>query len=78
MKTFTRIELARCDGREGRPACIAYLGKVYDVSDSFLWRQGRHQALHEAGVDLTGVLGEAPHGEDLLERVPLIGTLAEE
>ena len=78
MKTFTRAELARCDGREDRPACIGYRGRVYDVSDSFLWKEGRHQALHQAGMDLTGVLGEAPHGEDLLERVPLIGALAEE
>jgi len=34
---------------------------------------GRHQALHRAGEDLTDALGNAPHGEDLLERVPVIG-----
>ncbi len=73
MKTFTRKELTRYDGKEGRPAYIAYQGKVYDVSGSFLWKGGRHQALHEAGKDLTEVLDGAPHGPDLLERVPVIG-----
>ena len=75
LKTFTREEIAHFDGKEGRPAYIAYAGKVYDVSNSFLWMGGRHQALHEAGKDLTDVLDEAPHGSDLLERVPLIGKL---
>jgi predicted heme/steroid binding protein len=78
MKSYTRTELARCDGKEGRPAWIAWRGKVYDVSESFLWKGGRHMAMHEAGQDLSDVLGEAPHGEDLLERVPVIGVLEEE
>ena len=77
MRTFTRKELARYDGSRGI-AYVACEGKVYDVSNSFLWKEGRHQALHQAGVDLTGVLKEAPHGEDLLERVPIVGTLVEE
>jgi predicted heme/steroid binding protein len=32
-------------------------------------------AMHEAGRDLTHVLNQAPHGEELLERVPVIGLL---
>jgi predicted heme/steroid binding protein len=62
---------------DGAPAYIAYRGKVYDVSGSFLWMGGRHQVLHDAGVDLTEALESAPHGEDLLGRVPIIGILAE-
>jgi predicted heme/steroid binding protein len=77
MKTYTRAQLARCDGKEGRPACIAYRGKVYDVSESFLWKGGRHMAMHEAGRDLTEAIDEAPHGADLLERVPVVGVLDE-
>jgi predicted heme/steroid binding protein len=68
-------QLSRFDGKHGRPAYIAYRGDIYDVTGSFLWMDGRHQALHQAGHDLTDVLDNAPHGEDLLERVPLIGTL---
>ena len=74
-KEFTREQLSRFDGKEGRSAYFAYRGKVYDVAKSFLWIGGRHQALHQAGQDLTGVLDTAPHGEDLLKRVPVIGRL---
>jgi predicted heme/steroid binding protein len=75
MKELSRKELARYDGEDGKPAYIAYRGLVYDVTDSFLWRAGRHQVLHEAGKDLTEELEDAPHGPDLLDRVPLIGKL---
>lgn len=77
MKVFTKEELVYFNGKDGRPAYIACNGKVYDVTESFLWMGGRHQVLHEAGSDLTDALGEAPHGEDLLERVKHIGFLKE-
>jgi len=75
LKEFSREELSCFDGKEGRPAYIACRGKVYDVSNSFLWMGGRHQALHQAGEDLSDLLDTAPHGEDLLERVPVVGIL---
>ena len=75
LKEFSREELSRFDGKEGRHAYIACKGKVYDVSNSFLWMGGRHQALHQAGEDLADLLDTAPHGEDLLERVPVVGKL---
>jgi predicted heme/steroid binding protein len=78
MRTFTRKELAQYDGKNGVPAFIAYNGKLYDVSSSFLWRNGKHQVLHNAGVDLTDSLEQAPHGADLLERFPVVGTLHED
>ncbi|HVO69415.1 MAG TPA: cytochrome b5 domain-containing protein [Aggregatilineaceae bacterium] len=74
---FTPAELACYNGRDGVPAYIAYAGQVYDVTHSFLWQGGRHQALHTAGIDLTGSLSEAPHGADLLARFPVIGRLRE-
>ena len=51
----------------------AYNGKVCDVSQSFLWKQGKHQATHMAGVGLTGALVQAPHNSDLLEKFPVVG-----
>ncbi|MBC8447605.1 MAG: cytochrome B5 [Chloroflexi bacterium] len=78
MREFTKEELARYNGQDGAPAYIACQGKVYDVSDSFLWQMGRHQVLHDAGVDLTDDLDQAPHGADLLQRVPVVGGLSED
>ena len=77
MRKFTREELREFDGREGRPAYVAFRGKVYDVSESFLWRGGKHQVLHQAGEDLTEAMQEAPHGEELLARFPVVGELQE-
>jgi len=78
MHTFTREELARYNGQDGAPAYIAFAGKVYDVSTSFLWRNGTHQVTHHAGEDLTELLERAPHGAELLARFPVVGTLQEE
>jgi predicted heme/steroid binding protein len=75
MRTFTRKELAHYTGKHGTPAFIAYKGKVYDVSGSFLWQNGTHQVLHNAGEDLTDNLDEAPHGADMLERFLVVGIL---
>lgn len=76
MRTFTKEELQQYNGKNGSPAYIAYKGKVYDVSESFLWQKGKHQVIHFAGADLTEALDhDAPHGPDLLERVPVIGAL---
>ncbi len=74
-RKFTLEELKQYDGREGRPAYIAYKGKVYDVTDDFLWVDGDHQGQHTAGGDLTDEMSIAPHGEETLERVKLIGVL---
>ena len=78
MRRFTKTELAQYNGKDGAYAFIAYEGKVYDVSHSFLWQDGRHQVLHTAGADLTASLDQAPHGAGLLERFPIIGMLNED
>jgi predicted heme/steroid binding protein len=75
MRVFTAEELARYDGKDGTPAYIAYKGIVYDVSASFLWRRGRHWVVIQAGADLTDHLAAAPHGTDVLDRIPAIGVL---
>lgn len=75
MKRMNKQELSKYDGKNGVPAYIAYQGKIYDVSGSFLWKNGKHQVLHQAGEDLTDALKDAPHGQDMLERVPLVGLL---
>jgi ribokinase len=37
------------------------------------YKGGRHQVLHDAKADLIAALCEAPHNEDLLERMPIRG-----
>ena len=77
LKKFTLKELAKCDGRDGRPACVAYKGKVYDLSGSDLWSDGDHQGLHEPGKDMTKDIEDAPHDPDELDRFPIVGELVD-
>lgn len=46
---------------------VGYQGRVYDVTSSRLWRNGRHARLHDAWLDQTAALGGAPHGPEVLE-----------
>jgi predicted heme/steroid binding protein len=74
-RKFTIEELEEHNGKNGKPAYIAYQGKVYDISQSSLWSGGEHMGMHQAGKDLTEELELAPHREEVLERAKLIGTL---
>lgn len=74
-KKITIKELQENNGRNGKPAYLAYKGKVYDVSESSFWLDGDHLGMHEAGKDLTEELEMAPHREENLQRVKLIGDL---
>jgi predicted heme/steroid binding protein len=75
QRKFTSKELEEHNGKDGKPAYIAYQGKVYDISESDLWRDGEHMGMHQAGKDLTEELELAPHREEMLERVKLVGEL---
>lgn len=74
-KTVTMQELQQNDGQGGRPAWVAFQGKVYDVSDSPLWVDGDHMAEHQAGHDLSDEMATAPHDESTLEQVTYVGVL---
>jgi len=73
---LTLAELASFDGKEGCPAYFALKGKIYDVSQSKLWKNGSHMKRHQAGVDLTDILSQAPHGEEKILAMPEIGRLS--
>lgn len=77
LRGFTLEELGQYDGRGGKPAYIAFNGKVYDVSKSALWGGGEHFSLHKAGEDATEGLSTAPHGDEKLDVVKMVGTLTE-
>ena len=60
MKKINERELAQYDGKNGALSFIAFRGKIYDVSSSFLWEQGVHQVFHNAGRDLTDSIENVP------------------
>ncbi len=76
LPSFTREELQRFDGKEGRPIYIAYKGKVYDISKSPLFQGEKRMRCHVAGKDLTREIDIAPHGEDLVFTFQVVGRLA--
>ena len=75
---FTQKELKEFDGKAGKPAYVAFKGKVYDVSKSSLWVDGDHTGRHFAGFDLTLVMVNAPHSEEVFSKFPVVAELKEE
>lgn len=78
VKKFSKKELKRFDGTSGTSAYVVYKNKVYDLTQSPLWKQGIHAKIHKAGNDLTESLLNAPHGEEVFEKFSSIGELEEE
>lgn len=74
MKKISRRQLALRNGQDMEEIWIAYKGKIYDVSASKMWKQGRHYE-HWAGQDLTDELTDAPHSEQVFEKFEQIGEL---
>ncbi len=74
MKEFTHEELAKNNGKDGTPAYVAYKGTVYDVTESAMWGDGEHEAMHDAGQDLTEAHDDAPHDEYVVD-FPEVGKL---
>lgn len=72
---LTVEQLHSFDGKEGRPAYIAYNGQIYDVTKSKFWKDGSHLKKHLSGHDLTDVLKTAPHGEEKILPMPAVGRL---
>ncbi|WP_297951897.1 cytochrome b5 domain-containing protein [uncultured Lactobacillus sp.] len=55
MKIFTKETLSNYNGKNGRPAYIAFNGTVYDVTNNSRWPNGNNNGLH-AGYDLSPTL----------------------
>jgi len=77
MKKFTSAELQQFDGQNGRPLYIVFRGKIYDLTNSKLWPEGKHMGLHTRTENLVESIKVAPHGEDNVFRFPLVGELVE-
>jgi predicted heme/steroid binding protein len=76
-RKFTSEELKQFDGINGQPLYIVFKGKVYDLTSSKLWPQGKHMGMHVRSDNLTEAIKSAPHGEDNIYRFPLVGELEE-
>jgi|ERR1035437_9627587 predicted heme/steroid binding protein len=74
IKEFTLEELAKYNGKNMKAAYVADQGVVYDVSNSYLWKNGEHKG-HHAGEDLTQEISKAAHGPGALTGFPVVGTL---
>ena len=77
MKKFAFEDLKQFDGLNGHPLYIVFKGKVYDLTSSKLWPEGKHMGMHSPGDNLTEDIKKAPHGEDNVYRYPVVGELAE-
>jgi predicted heme/steroid binding protein len=74
LDPITRAQLSLRNGQDKPEIWIAYKGLVYDVTNSKMWRLGKHYE-HWAGQDLTEELEDAPHTEIVFERLQIIGRL---
>lgn len=75
---MTLEKLKQYNGKNGNKAYVAYKGKVYDVSRSTQWMNGTHQGMHEAGLDLTPAMENAPHADEVFNGFEIVDTLDED
>lgn len=74
LPVYTRSQLALRNGQDKPQIWVACRGLIYDVTESRLWRNGKHYE-HWAGQDLTDELADAPHTEGVFEKFEVIGKL---
>lgn len=75
LRPFSQSQLALHNGQDRETIYVAYDGLVYDVTDSRLWKNGKHYE-HWAGQDLTKELEDAaPHTEKVFEKFEVVGKL---
>lgn len=74
MKIYTKEELSLRNGQSLPEIWIAYKGKIYDVTNSTLFKGGKHFKL-STGIDLTNQIDNAPHTDELLNDFTVVGFL---
>ncbi|MCO6495563.1 MAG: cytochrome b5 [Bacteroidetes bacterium] len=74
LPEYTIRQLSLRNGQDKPEIWIAYKGFIYDVSNSRLWRNGKHYE-HWAGQDLTDELKDAPHSNWVFDKFKIIGKL---
>lgn len=74
LPNYTKQQLALRNGQDKPEIWVAYNNVIYDVTESRLWRNGKHYE-HWAGQDLTEELSDAPHTSAVFERFNAVGFL---
>ena len=74
MQNYTSSQLALRNGQDYDEIWVAMAGKIYDVTDSKMWKDGKHYE-HWAGQDLTEELKDAPHTATVFEKFKIVGIL---
>ena len=74
MPIYTKSQLALRNGQDRPELWVAYAGKIFDMTTSKLWKNGKHYE-HWAGQDLTDELQDAPHSAKVFEKFEPIGQL---
>lgn len=75
LPRYTRAQLALRNGQDRPEIWCAFQGKIYDVSRSRLWRNGKHYE-HWAGQDLTDELADAPHNANVFDKFEVVALLS--
>lgn len=74
LPVYTLEQLGLRNGRSTREIWVAYRGLIYDVTESPLFKNGRHYKL-DTGRDLTSEMEKAPHLDDVLKDWKIAGKL---
>jgi len=74
LPVYTRSQLALRNGQDKDLIWVAYQGKIYDLTRSRLWRNGKHYE-HWAGQDLSDELADAPHNVNVFDKFEVVGIL---
>ena len=75
LPVYTKQQLALRNGTDKPQIWVAYNGLIYDMTESRLWRNGKHYE-HWAGQDLIDELPDAPHTEAVFEKFAPIAQLS--
>lgn len=74
LLTYTNDELELRNGVSMPEIWVSYKGKIYDVTSSELFKDGKHY-WHHSGKDLTAEMSDAPHIDDVMNKFTIVGIL---
>lgn len=75
MKTMTKTELSLKNGKGGADCWVAVDGKVYEIFQGKLWKDGAHTPSPEqamCGIDGSAAIVKSPHGKKKLETLKVV------